>query len=334
MNEIDKHVNAKFIHRENPIFQWLLLISGVLTICSMVLPFGSYTQDKAKVNVTGLQLLTGTVIENGKKSFTVSPNFFVILGLIASIALIVLCIGFYKSLTPRKAGLFSLILGFVRLFVGIVLIITMTTAIIADGKKPKMAFGTYCYLFTAILTIIFAYAMLYQNKAVSVLDFMVMPGLVYVLINNYIPMVGISFAFKKIDYSIGVWRSGWVGFSNFKFLFQSSDSVTITKNTLLYNLVFILLGTILGVVVGICLSEIFSKKLQKLYQTTILLPQLISWVIVAYIAYGFLSNEAGWINKTVLGAGNEINFYGTTKFWPLILIFFHLWKGLGYNSII
>ena len=334
MNEIDKHVNAKFIHRENPIFQWLLLISGVLTICSMVLPFGSYTQDKAKVNVTGLQLLTGTVIENGKKSFTVSPNFFVILGLIASIALIVLCIGFYKSLTPRKAGLFSLILGFVRLFVGIVLIITMTTAIIADGKKPKMAFGTYCYLFTAILTIIFAYAMLYQNKAVSVLDFMVMPGLVYVLINNYIPMVGISFAFKKIDYSIGVWRSGWVGFSNFKFLFQSSDSVTITKNTLLYNLVFILLGNILGVVVGICLSEIFSKKLQKLYQTTILLPQLISWVIVAYIAYGFLSNEAGWINKTVLGAGNEINFYGTTKFWPFILVFFHLWKGLGYNSII
>ncbi|MBR2122799.1 MAG: sugar ABC transporter permease [Lachnospiraceae bacterium] len=176
--------------------------------------------------------------------------------------------------------------------------------------------------------------MLYQNKAVSVLDFMVMPGLIYVLINNYIPMVGISFAFKKIDYSIGVWRSGWVGLSNFKFLFQSSDSYTITKNTLLYNLVFIILGNILGMIVGICLSEIFSKKLQKLYQTTILLPQLISWVIVAYIAYGFLSNEAGWINKTVLGAGNEINFYGTTKYWPFILVFFHLWKGLGYNSII
>jgi hypothetical protein len=260
MNEIDKHVNAKDIHRENPIFQWLLLISGVLSIISLVLPFGSYTQNKAKVNVTGLNLLTGTTIENGKNAYAVSPNFFVILGLIASIALIIICLAFYKAWKPRKAGVVTLILGFVRLFVGIVLIITMTTAIIADGKKPKMAFGTYVFLFTAILTIALAYAMLYQNKAVSVLDFMVMPGLVYVLINNYIPMIGISFAFKKIDYSIGVWRSGWVGFSNFKFLFQSSDSVTITRNTLLYNLAFILLGNILGVIVGICLSEISPRN--------------------------------------------------------------------------
>nr|WP_130838359.1 ABC transporter permease subunit [Lachnoclostridium sp. Marseille-P6806] len=173
-----------------------------------------------------------------------------------------------------------------------------------------------------------------MNKAVSALDFMVIPGVIYMICNNYIPMVGISFAFKKINYSVGIWKSPWVGFENFKFLFRSQDTLIITRNTILYNLTFIILGNVLGALVGICLSEIFSRRLQKLYQTTILLPQLISWVIVAYIAYGFLSNEAGWINKTVLGAGNEINFYGTTKYWPFILVFFHLWKGLGYSSIV
>lgn len=97
---------------------------------------------------------------------------------------------------------------------------------------------------------------------------------------------------------------------------------------------FIILGNLLGIIVGIFLSEVFSKKLQKLYQTTILLPQLISIIIVAYIVFAFLSNEAGLINKGILGEGNEINFYNTKIYWPFILTFVNLWKGLGYNSII
>lgn len=89
----------------------------------------------------------------------------------------------------------------------------------------------------------------------------------------------------------------------------------------------------MGIIVGICLADIFSKTLQKFFQTSILLPQLISMVIVAYIVYAFLSNEAGMVNK-LLGEGNEINFYSSKQYWPFILIFVFIWKQLGYNAII
>jgi ABC-type polysaccharide transport system permease subunit len=89
----------------------------------------------------------------------------------------------------------------------------------------------------------------------------------------------------------------------------------------------------MGIVVGICLADIFSKKWQKFFQTSILLPQLISMVIVAYIVYAFFSNETGMLNK-ILGDKNAVNFYCTPKYWPFILIFISTWKMLGYNSII
>ncbi|MCM8709941.1 ABC transporter permease subunit [Clostridium sp. SYSU_GA19001] len=167
---------------------------------------------------------------------------------------------------------------------------------------------------------------------------MIIPGMLYFIINNYIPMLGISIAFKKIDYSLGILKSPWVGFSNFKILFASngnffkSDAFIITRNTLLYNTAFIVIGTVVGIIAGIFLAEVFSKTLQKFFQTAILLPQLISMVIVAYIVYGFISNEAGMVNK-MLG-DNPINFYSTEKYWPFILIFVYIWKQLGYSAII
>jgi ABC-type polysaccharide transport system permease subunit len=171
------------------------------------------------------------------------------------------------------------------------------------------------------------------------IDFMVLPGMLYFIINNYIPMFGITIAFKKVDYSVGVWKSPWVGLSNFKMLFAhngsffQSDAFLITRNTLLYNATFIILGILMGVIVGICLADIFSRALQKFFQTSILLPQLISMVIVAYIVYALLSNETGMVNH-LLGEGNEINFYQKSVYWPFILVFIYVWKQVGYNSII
>jgi putative aldouronate transport system permease protein len=173
-----------------------------------------------------------------------------------------------------------------------------------------------------------------KKRLFSAIDLMIIPGMVYILINNYIPMAGILIAFKKIDYAKGIFRSGWIGLDNFKYLFTTRDAFIITRNTIFYNAAFIVLGTILGLIVGIFLSEITSKAFQKMYQTIILLPQLFSILIVAYIVLAFLSNEAGFINKTILGPGNEINFYGSRIYWPFILTFVYLWKGLGYNSII
>jgi putative aldouronate transport system permease protein len=166
------------------------------------------------------------------------------------------------------------------------------------------------------------------------LNLMVLPGMIYLVLNNYIPMAGILIAFKRIDYSVGIFRSSWVGFQNFKFLFALKDAFIITRNTILYNLVFIILGTFLGLVVGIFLSEITSRIFQKIYQTIILLPQLFSIIIVAYIVVGLLGNEAGFINKSILGPDKAINFYATPVYWPFILTVVYLWKGLGYNSII
>jgi putative aldouronate transport system permease protein len=173
-----------------------------------------------------------------------------------------------------------------------------------------------------------------SGRRFSVLDLMIIPGMLYIIINNYIPMAGVLIAFKKVDYAKGLFLSPWVGFDNFKYLFGTKDAFIITRNTILYNMAFILLGNALGLTVGIVLSEITSKIAQKIYQTLILLPQLFSIIIVAYIVLGFLSSESGFINNTILGPGMEINFYGEPKYWPFLLTFVNLWKGLGYNSII
>lgn len=138
-------------------------------------------------------------------------------------------------------------------------------------------------------------------------------------------------------YSKGIWASPWAGLDNFKQLFATStnffasDAWRITRNTLLYNLVFIVLGNIIGALLGICLAEIFSKAWQKFFQTSILLPQLISYVIVAYIVYGFFSTETGFINHLL---GTDINFYIEEKYWPFVLVFIQSWKQAGYNAII
>ena len=144
-------------------------------------------------------------------------------------------------------------------------------------------------------------------------------------------MFGIYIAFKKVDYSKGLWGSDWVGLDNFKYLFSTTDAFIITRNTILYNVAFIVLGLISGIVVGICLAELYSKLLQKTYQTVILLPQLISFVIVSYIVYALLSNETGLITKLICGS---VNFYSEPKYWPFILIFINIWKQLGYNGIV
>ncbi|MFV0465072.1 MAG: hypothetical protein ACK5ML_03275 [Lachnospiraceae bacterium] len=105
-----------------------------------------------------------------------------------------------------------------------------------------------------------------------------LPGLLYLFINNYIPMYGLIIAFKNYNYSLGIWGSEWAGFSNFKFLFATNDAWIITRNTILYNLVFILLDVICGVTLAIFLNEVRKKSTKKIYQTLILLPYLMSMV--------------------------------------------------------
>ena len=149
-------------------------------------------------------------------------------------------------------------------------------------------------------------------------------------------MFGIQIAFRQYNARDGIYGSPWCGFNNFSFLFRTNDAFVMIRNTLLYNLVFIALGTVLAVSIAIILNEVRSKRAKQFYQTVILIPYLISMVIVSYLAFAFLSSGNGYINNSLLKAfGMEaIDWYNTPKYWPVILVIINVWKNLGYNMIL
>lgn len=161
-----------------------------------------------------------------------------------------------------------------------------------------------------------------------------LPGLAYILINNYIPLAGLQIAFKDFSYKKGMWGSKWIGLKNFEFLFRTSDAWVMIRNTLLYNIVWIILGVILGAGTAILINEIGGKRAKKFYMTAILLPYLMSMVIIAYLVYAYLSPTAGLFTKMIENlTGTAPTFYQETKWWPFILTFVHQWRGIGFGMI-
>ncbi|WP_300379982.1 ABC transporter permease subunit [Clostridium sp.] len=168
---------------------------------------------------------------------------------------------------------------------------------------------------------------------------LVLPGTIWFLIFAYLPMMGIVIAFKnwRIHGSFieSLIKSDWVGFDNFKFLFNSSDAWLITRNTVLYNVLFIVLGIVLPVTLAILLKELLNKKLSKFYQSSMFLPYFLSWVVVSYCLFAFLSPEKGYINGIITSlGGDKISWYTEAKYWPLIIIFMSQWKAVGYGTVI
>ena len=164
---------------------------------------------------------------------------------------------------------------------------------------------------------------------------MMIPGVIYLIINNYIPMAGLVIAFKKYSFAKGIWKSDWIGLENFKFFF-STDMAGVIKNTLLYNLAFIVLSTVTAVALAILINDIKSGKFKKICQTVFVVPHLISVIVIAYLVYAFLATSTGFINNSILkNLGLEaVSWYASPKYWPFILTFVYLWKNFGYNSII
>lgn len=165
---------------------------------------------------------------------------------------------------------------------------------------------------------------------------LMLPGLIYLFINNYLPMLGMFIAFKNVNFTQGIWGSDWVGFKNFEYLFKTSDAYIITRNTILYNAVFIVLGTVLAIIFAILLNEVRKKILSRFYQSIIVLPHLISYVVVGYLAYAAFSMESGFMNKTILPLFgiDPISWYTEPKYWPYILTLVNLWKSVGFSCII
>ena len=312
-----------------------LIIAGGIMIASFFFPYLGYRYQKVNYTKTGLDLMKGFSSEDGKVAMAASVP--MIIAIILSVVILLVGLLSIKEAKSLFAGI-----GTLASLVVIVLNLYLASGIadtLRKAKKVHIMYGSVILVVFGFYVLIRTLMALYRNKTISMLDFMAVPGMLYFVINNYIPMVGIAIAFKKVDYAKGILASPWVGFDNFKMLFQSngnfftSNAWIITRNTLLYNLVFIILGVFTGVVVGICLAGVTRKFLQKFFQTSILLPQLISYVIIAYIVYAFLSNETGLVNH-ILGEANAINFYAEKKYWPFILVFIYIWKQIGYNGII
>jgi putative aldouronate transport system permease protein len=163
-----------------------------------------------------------------------------------------------------------------------------------------------------------------------------LPGIAYLLINNYLPMFGVFLAFKDYNYFKGIFGSEWSGFDNFRFLFRTSDAWVMTRNTLLYNAAFIVIGTIAAIFIAVLLYELGEKRRVKVFQAALMLPNLFSWVVIGFIVYAFLNADTGFVNNTVLTAlGMEpVSFYSTPGPWPFFLILTYLWKYAGYFSIV
>ena len=168
---------------------------------------------------------------------------------------------------------------------------------------------------------------------------MVLPGAAWLILFFYIPVFGNIVAFK--DYHItgegfidSVMKSKWVGFDNFKFLFSSKDAYIITRNTVLYNLGFIFLGLIVSVGIAIIFSELRSKRVVKVLQTSMLFPYFLSWVIISFFTDAFLNVDKGLVNHILTSLGMKaINFYSELWIWPALLLFLGIWKGFGYSSV-
>ena len=166
------------------------------------------------------------------------------------------------------------------------------------------------------------------------LTLLTLPAVLFMFVFNYIPLYGLVLPFKKYDYSLGFFKSPWAGLENFKFLLDNEAVALATRNTILYNVAFIILGTAMSVLIALMLYEMRSGYV-KTYQTFLFLPHFISWVVAAYAAKVFLDIDFGMINKFLVSIGKEpVAWYNKPGCWPYILIIAEIWKGMGYNAII
>lgn len=191
-----------------------------------------------------------------------------------------------------------------------------------NGQKPVRRKGSF----------------LSEMRKKKTLYAMILPAILYFLVFSYLPMCGIYYAFINYNYVGGLFHSPFAGLSNFKYFFHGGlDSPVwmLTKNTILYNIVFIFLGNALQCVVAILLTEISGKFFKRFSQSAILLPYFVSFVVVGTIAYNLFNYEFGVVNGILGRLGMEaVNFYSRPELWPFIIVLFHLWKGIGYGTIV
>lgn len=161
---------------------------------------------------------------------------------------------------------------------------------------------------------------------------MALPVVIILFLFAYVPMAGLVMAFKKLDYQVGIWKSPFCWFDNFKFLFASKDIlINMTKNTLMYYVIFTAVGTFLNIVVAISFDQLILKKLAKVMQSIVIIPVFISYAAVQFIVFAYLNTNTGMINEVF---NLSTRWYSTPSAWPVILTIVKMWNSVGYGSVL
>jgi putative aldouronate transport system permease protein len=165
---------------------------------------------------------------------------------------------------------------------------------------------------------------------------MALPTIVWLILFCYLPMSGLVLAFEKYKVSDGIFRSEFIGLKNFEYLFTTTDAWVITRNTILYNIAFILLNLILSVVIALILNELRSRHAGKAFQTVYMMPYFLSWAVVSILVTAFLDYDNGFVNKIfqMMGETGKTDWYKVKEIWPPLLIFINAWKGVGYQTVL
>lgn len=177
------------------------------------------------------------------------------------------------------------------------------------------------------------------RKPDTELTILALPTTVWYVLFSYLPMFGIIIAFKDFKIFGGfisnVINSPWSGLKNFEFLFKSNDAWVVIRNTIGYNIVFIILGIVIPVLLALMIGQLHNQRAGKLYQTLMFLPYFLSWVVVSAVVWAFLSFDKGIANQLLEQAGKDsVNWYMQPEFWPYFLVFMNMWKGLGYGMVV
>ncbi|OMD33492.1 sugar ABC transporter permease [Paenibacillus odorifer] len=177
--------------------------------------------------------------------------------------------------------------------------------------------------------------LLYELVHNRVMFLMLLPTLVFFLVNSYFPMVGIYYAFTQFDFNSSMFNSNFVGLQNFEFLWRSGTLVKLTMNTIGYNIAFIVLGNVLAIVCAILLSELNGKWFKKISQSVMFLPYFVSFVILSVIVYNLFNYDSGFLNTILTQFGlDPVDVYSKPWAWIFLIIIFYLWKNLGYSMVI
>ena len=164
---------------------------------------------------------------------------------------------------------------------------------------------------------------------------MLLPVLLYYIIFKYVPMYGITMAFKDYNVFKGVFESPWCGFDVFQKIFDNKNFWLVVRNTLSLNLLTLAVSFPLTIIVSLMLNEIMSAKFKKVTQSILYLPHFVSWVVVAGIATNLFSQQGGTVNHilNMLGA-SSIPFLSDEGWWIFTYVICNVWKEIGWGTII